>query len=107
LPWFLSRSIFRAGTGPRLARAERVSRIGIRVYLNKTWRPGRFSLGSLIRAGLQKHPAGKTPTRENSSEPFVAVNNDFILAKSNAQTNGEMALREAGGASRSNLYKRL
>ena len=40
-------------------------------------------------------------------EPFVVVNNDFILAISKPQTIGEMALHEAGGACRSKLYKRL
>jgi len=36
----------------------------------------------LNRVGFVKHTAGKTPTGENSSEPFVVVNHDFILAKS-------------------------
>jgi hypothetical protein len=53
--------------------------------------------------GFKKHPAGKTPAGENSSEPFVVVNYDFILSKSKSKTNGEMALSEAGGLSRGKL----
>jgi hypothetical protein len=49
---------------------------------------------------FKKHPAGKTPAEENSAEPFVVVNYDFILSKSKSQSNGEMALSEAGGVSR-------
>jgi hypothetical protein len=60
-------------------------------------------LGYYIRVEFKKHAAGRTPAGENSSEPFVAVNYDFILSKSKPQTNGEMALSEAGGLSRGKL----
>jgi len=52
---------------------------------------------------FKKHPAGKTPTGEISSEPYLVVNYDFILSKSKSHTNGEMALSEAGGLSRGKL----
>lgn len=43
---------------------------------------------------------GETPTGENSAEPFLVVNYDFILAKAKAQKNGEPALSEVGAVSR-------
>ncbi len=59
-----------------------------------------FGVKDKLIVEFKKHPAGKTPTGENSSKPFVVVNYDFILSKSMSQTNGEMALSEAGGMSR-------
>jgi len=59
-----------------------------------------FGVKDKLIVEFKKHPAGKTPTGEISSEPFVVVNYDFVLSKSKSQTNGEMALSEAGGSSR-------
>lgn len=61
-----------------------------------------FGVKDALIVEFQKHPAGKTPTGEDSAEPFLVVNYDFILSKAKAQSNGEMALSEAGGASRGN-----
>src|SRR5271166_2958878 len=58
-----------------------------------------FGVKDKLIVEFEKHPAGKTPTGENSSEPFLVVNYDFILSKSKTQTNNEMALSEAGGSS--------
>jgi hypothetical protein len=44
---------------------------------------------------FEKHPAGKTPTGEESPTPFVVVNYDFVLAKSIVRSNGALV---AGGA---------
>lgn len=62
-----------------------------------------FGVKDKLIVEFKKHPAGKTPTGEISSAPFLVVNYDFILSKSEAQTNGEMALSGAGGASRGKL----
>jgi hydroxyquinol 1,2-dioxygenase len=59
-----------------------------------------FGVKDKLIVEFKKHPAGKTPAEENSAEPFVVVNYDFILSKSKSQSNGEMALSEAGGVSR-------
>src|ERR1700681_1883949 len=59
-----------------------------------------FGVKDKLIVEFQKHPAGKTPTGENSSEPFQVVNYDFVLSKSKSQPIGEMALSEAGGTSR-------
>lgn len=61
-----------------------------------------FGVKDKLIVEFEKHPAGKAPTGEVLSEPFLVVNYDFVLAKSQAQSNGEMALSEAGGASRGN-----
>jgi hydroxyquinol 1,2-dioxygenase len=58
-----------------------------------------FGVKDKLIVEFQKHPAGKTPTGEISKEPFLVVNYDFVLSKSKSQTNGEMALSEAGGMS--------
>ena len=59
-----------------------------------------FGVKDKLIVEFKKHPAGTTPTGENSAEPFLVVNYDFILSKSKSQSNGEMALSEAGGVSR-------
>jgi hydroxyquinol 1,2-dioxygenase len=59
-----------------------------------------FGVKDKLIVEFEKHPAGKTPTGEVSSEPFLVVNYDFVLAKSKVRSNGDMALSEAGGASR-------
>jgi hypothetical protein len=59
-----------------------------------------FGVKDKLIVEFEKHPAGKTPTGENSAEPFQVVNYEFILSKSKAHTNGEMALSEAGRSSR-------
>jgi hydroxyquinol 1,2-dioxygenase len=58
-----------------------------------------FGVKEPLIVEFRKHPAGKTPTGENSSKPFVVVNYDFTLSKSKASANGEMALSDAGAAS--------
>jgi hydroxyquinol 1,2-dioxygenase len=62
-----------------------------------------FGVKDKLIVEFKKQPAGKTPTGEISAEPFVVVNYDFTLAKSKSQTNGEMAMSEAGGTSRGKL----
>jgi hydroxyquinol 1,2-dioxygenase len=59
-----------------------------------------FGVKDKLIVEFKKHPAGKTPTGEISSEPFVVVDYDFILSKSKTQTNGDLALSEVGGSSR-------
>src|SRR5579862_2699221 len=59
-----------------------------------------FGVKDKLIVEFEKHPAGKTPTGENSSEPFLVVHYDFVLSKSKAQSNGDMALSEAGRSAR-------
>jgi hydroxyquinol 1,2-dioxygenase len=59
-----------------------------------------FGVKDKLIVEFTKHPAGKTPTGENSEEPFVVVNYDFILSKAKARSTGEMAMSEAGASSR-------
>jgi hydroxyquinol 1,2-dioxygenase len=59
-----------------------------------------FGVKDKLIVEFEKHPAGKTPTGENSSEPFVVVNYDFVLSKAKLGSNGEMELSEAGASSR-------
>jgi len=59
-----------------------------------------FGVKDKLIVEFKKCPPGKTPTGEISSEPFVMVNYDFVLGKSKSQTNGEMALSQAGKSSR-------
>ena len=66
-----------------------------------------FGVKDKLIVEFKKQPAGKTPTGEISTEPFLVVNYDFTLSKAKSRTNGEMALSEAGGASRGKLGKRL
>ena len=58
-----------------------------------------FGVKDKLIVEFKKHPAGKTPTGEISKEPFLVVNYDFILSKSRSQTNGDLALSEAGVSS--------
>lgn len=58
-----------------------------------------FGVKDKLIVEFKKHPAGKTPTGENSSEPFVVVDYDFVLSKSKAHTNGDLAFSEADAAS--------
>jgi len=66
-----------------------------------------FGVKEPLIVEFRKHPAGKTPTGEISRQPFWVVNYDFILSKSRPHANGEMALSDAGAASRGNLEQRL
>jgi len=59
-----------------------------------------FGVKDKLIVEFRREPAGKTPTGEISSEPFLVVNYDFVLSKSKAQKNGDFALSEAGGSSR-------
>ena len=61
-----------------------------------------FGVKDKLIVEFEKHPAGAAPTGEVLSEPFLVVNYDFVLAKSETRSNGEMALSEAGGAARGN-----
>jgi hypothetical protein len=63
-----------------------------------------FGVKEKLIVEFEKHPAGKTPTGENSAEPFLVVNYDFTLSKSKSQNNnGKTALSEAGRASHARL----
>src|SRR6202140_2507206 len=62
-----------------------------------------FGVKDQLIVEFEKLPAGKTPTGEISSEPFLVVNYEFVLSKSTAQKNGDLALSEAGSASRVKL----
>jgi len=61
-----------------------------------------FGVKDQLIVEFQKYSPGKTPTGEISDEPFLVVNYDFILSKSESQakTNGEMALSETARSSR-------
>jgi hypothetical protein len=48
---------------------------------------------------FRKHPAGKAPTGETLSEPFLVVNYDFVLSKAVEAKNGKPALSEVGASS--------
>jgi len=58
-----------------------------------------FGVKDKLIVEFKKCPAGKTPTGDISSEPFVVVNYDFILSKSTARARRAMALTEAGKSS--------
>jgi hydroxyquinol 1,2-dioxygenase len=62
-----------------------------------------FGVKEKLIAEFEKHPAGKTPTGEVSSEPFVVVNYDFVLSKAKSQSDSEPALSQAAGSSRGRL----
>jgi hydroxyquinol 1,2-dioxygenase len=62
-----------------------------------------FGVKDKLIVEFERHAAGKTPTGEISSQPFVVVNYDFVLSKARAQLNGNMAMSEAGGAARGKL----
>jgi len=59
-----------------------------------------FGVKDKLIVEFKQHPAGKTPTGENSSQPFLVVNYDFILSKSKLQKNGNLELNAAGVSSR-------
>jgi len=59
-----------------------------------------FGVKDKLIVEFQKHPAGKTPTGEISSEPFVVVNYDFVLSASKAKKNVEPPLGEVAVSSR-------
>ena len=59
-----------------------------------------FGVKDKLIVDFKQHPAGKTPTGENSSQPFLVVNYDFILSKSKLQKNGNLELNAAGVSSR-------
>lgn len=62
-----------------------------------------FGVKEKLITEFKRHPAGQTPTGENSPQPFLVVNYDFVLSQSAAHTNGEMAFSEASGSSRGKL----
>ena len=59
-----------------------------------------FGVKDKLIVEFKKHPAGKTPTGENSSEPFLVVNYDFVLSKSESRTNGDLAFSETSASTR-------
>lgn len=59
-----------------------------------------FGVKDKLIVEFEKHPAGKTPSGENSAQPFLVVNYDFVLSKARLRQNGEMELSEAGASSR-------
>jgi hydroxyquinol 1,2-dioxygenase len=54
-----------------------------------------FGVKDQLIVEFEKHPAGKTPTGENSTEPFLVVNYDFTLSKSKVRSESEPALSKA------------
>ena len=62
-----------------------------------------FGVKEKLIVEFEKHPAGKTPTGEVSSEPYVVVNYDFVLSKAKSQSDSEPALSKAAGSSRGRL----
>ncbi len=56
-----------------------------------------FGVKDKLIVEFEKHPAGKTPTGENSPEPFLVVNYDFILSKAKSQSNSEPSLSKVAG----------
>src|SRR6202163_4061711 len=54
-----------------------------------------FGVKDKLIVEFKKHPAGKTPTGENSSEPFLVVNYDFTLSKSKVRSESEPTLSKA------------
>lgn len=62
-----------------------------------------FGVKDKLIVEFTRHPSGKTPTGENSAEPFLVVNYDFILSRAQARANGDMALSEAGASSNGKL----
>ena len=59
-----------------------------------------FGVKDKLIVEFKKYQAGKTPTGEISSEPFVVVNYDFVLSKAKRPANAEMALSETAKSSR-------
>jgi hydroxyquinol 1,2-dioxygenase len=62
-----------------------------------------FGVKDKLIVEFKKHPAGKTPTGEVSSEPYLVVNYDFVLSKTKSQSDSEPALSKAAGSSRRRL----
>lgn len=62
-----------------------------------------FGVKDKLIVEFEKRPAGKTPTGEISSEPYLVVNYDFVLSKAKSQSDLEPALSEAAGSSRGKL----
>jgi hydroxyquinol 1,2-dioxygenase len=58
-----------------------------------------FGVKDRLIVEFKKNPAGKAPTGEQLSEPFVVVNYDFVLSKAGAARNGKPALSEVGASS--------
>ena len=56
-----------------------------------------FGVKDKLIVEFEKHPAGRTPTGDNSSLPFLVVNYDFILSKAKSQSDSEPALSRAAG----------
>ncbi|HEY2645921.1 MAG TPA: dioxygenase [Candidatus Acidoferrales bacterium] len=54
-----------------------------------------FGVKDKLIVEFEKHPAGKTPTGEDSSQPFLVVNYDFILSKAKTQSDSQPALSRA------------
>jgi hydroxyquinol 1,2-dioxygenase len=59
-----------------------------------------FGVKDKLIVEFEKRPAGKTPTGENSAEPFLVVNYDFVLSKGKLRNQREMELSQAGASSR-------
>lgn len=57
-----------------------------------------FGVKDKLIVEFKKHPAGKAPTGEQVSEPFLVVNYDFVLSQAGAAKNGKPALREVGAS---------
>jgi hydroxyquinol 1,2-dioxygenase len=62
-----------------------------------------FGVKEKLIVEFEKHPAGKTPTGEVSSESYLVVNYDFVLSKAKSQSDSEPALSQAAGSSRGRL----
>ena len=62
-----------------------------------------FGVKDKLIVEFEKHGAGKTPTGEISSEPFLVVNYDFILSKAKSQSDSEPAFSHAAGLSSGKL----
>jgi hydroxyquinol 1,2-dioxygenase len=54
-----------------------------------------FGVKDKLIVEFEKHPAGKTPTGENSEEPFLVVHYDFTLSKSKVRSESEPPLSKA------------
>jgi hydroxyquinol 1,2-dioxygenase len=58
-----------------------------------------FGVKDKLIVEFERHSAGKTPTGENSSEPFLVVHYDFVLAKPKSHSGADLAMSEAGALS--------
>jgi hydroxyquinol 1,2-dioxygenase len=56
-----------------------------------------FGVKQELIVKFENHPAGKTPTGEDSSQPFLVVNYDFVLSEAKRQSDSQPALSRAAG----------